>query len=403
MAKVCVIGTGPAGMMAAYVASQNGHAVQIFDKNKQFGKKLQLTGHGRCNITNSCSKDDFFKHVVHNEKFLYSAFYQFSNADMIQFLKKHGMPTIEEEHGRMFPSSNSAKDVVLLFVELLRQNQVSFHMEESCEDLIVKENQIQGIKTNKDTYDCDVVIIATGGKSFQNTGSNGDGYTLASKCGIHVSSLYPGLVSVRTKERFDLAGLSLQNVKMYVKNAKKTIYKGQGDILFTHDGLSGPGILAMSSYVIDKTPLQIQLDFVGNKSIEEVDAYLLNQMNKASNKTLKHVLDRILPKRLSQYMMHCLNLSESLKANETTKQQRRAISEFLKCCTFHIDSFSNFDQAMVTVGGIKTSQIQPKTMESKQIKGLKFAGEVLDLDAQTGGYNLQIAWTTGYVAGNTIE
>lgn len=403
MAKVCVIGAGPAGMMAAYVASQNGHQVKIFDKNKQLGKKLQLTGHGRCNVTNSCSKDGFFKHVVHNEKFLYSAFSQFSNVDMIRFLKDHGMPTVEEEHGRMFPSSNSAKDVVLLFVELLRQNQVDFHMEETCEDLIVKENQVQGIKTNKDIYDCDVVIITTGGKSFPNTGSNGDGYTLVSKYGIKVSSLYPGLVSLKTKEKFDLAGLSLQNVKMEVKNAKKTIYKGQGDILFTHEGLSGPGILGLSSCVIDQTPLKIQLDFIQDKSIEEVDAFLLDQISKASNQSLKHVLERILPKRLTQYMMHSLDISEQLKANETTKKQRKAISEFLKGCTFHIDSFSDFDQAMVTVGGIKTGQIQPKTMESKNIKGLKFAGEILDVDAKTGGYNLQIAWTTGYVAGNTIE
>lgn len=403
MAKVCVIGAGPAGMMAAYEASQNGHQVKIFDKNKQFGKKLQLTGHGRCNVTNRCSKDDFFKHVVHNEKFLYSPFSKFSNIDMIRFLKEHGMPTIEEDRGRMFPSSNSAKDVVLLFVELLRQNHVEFHMEENCTDLIIEENEIQGIKTDQDTYDCDVVIVATGGKSFTNTGSSGDGYTWASKYGIQVSSLYPGLVSLKTKETFDLAGLSLQNVKVEVTNAKKTIYKGQGDILFTHDGLSGPEILAMSSYVIDKSPLQIELDFVKDKTIEEVDNYLLKRIHKISNKSLKHVLETILPKRLTQYILFRLNISEQVKANETTKQQRRAISEFLKKCTFHIDSFSGFDQAMVTVGGIKTNQIQPKSMESKKIKGLKFAGEVLDLDAKTGGYNLQIAWTTGYVAGKTIE
>lgn len=403
MLKVCVIGGGPSGLMAAYTASLVGHQVELFEKNKQLGKKLQLTGHGRCNVTNNCSKDEFFKHVVHNEKFLYSPFSQFSNLDMIQFLKSNGLPTIEEDHGRMFPASNSSQDVVLLFVELLRKNNVILHMDEACTDLMVEDDKVVGIKTDKGLYSFDVVIVATGGKSFVSTGSSGDGYKWANTLDIKVSDLYPGLVSLRTKEIFDLAGLSLQNVGIQAKKDKKVLYKQLGDILFTHEGFSGPGILAMSIYVIHKEPDKIILDLIPDKSVDEVDAFLLERMNRSSNKQLNHILEMMIPKRLVQYIMDRLNIDDSLKANETTKVQRRSISELLKCLDFEVSSFAGFDQAMITVGGIKTNQIQPQTMESKKIKGLKFVGEVLDLDAQTGGYNLQIAWTTGYVAGSTIK
>ena len=403
MLKVCVIGGGPAGLMAAYTASLEGHQVELFEKNKQLGKKLQLTGHGRCNVTNNCSKDEFFKHVVHNEKFLYSPFSQFSNLDMIKFLKSNGLPTIEEDHGRMFPGSNSSQDVVLLFVELLRKNNVILHMDEACTDLMVEDDRVVGIKTNRGSYSCDVVIVATGGKSFVSTGSSGDGYKWAEALDIKVSNLYPGLVSLQTREDFDLAGLSLSNVGIQVKKDKKVLYKECGDILFTHEGLSGPGILIMSSYVINKDPKRIILDLIPNKSVDEVDALLLERMSSLSNKQLKHILEMMIPKRLVQYIMNQLNIDVNLKANETTKAQRRSISELLKCLSFEIVNFAGFEQAMVTVGGIKTNQIQPQTMETKKIKGLKFAGEVLDLDAQTGGYNLQIAWTTGYVAGSTLK
>lgn len=403
MLKVCVIGGGPAGLMAAYTARLEGHQVELFEKNKQLGKKLQLTGHGRCNVTNNCSKDEFFKHVVHNEKFLYSPFSQFSNLDMIKFLKSNGLPTIEEDHGRMFPGSNSSQDVVLLFVELLRKNNVILHMDEACTDLLVEDDRVVGIKTNRGSYSCDVVIVATGGKSFVSTGSSGDGYKWAEALDIKVSNLYPGLVSLQTKEDFDLAGLSLSNVGIQVKKDKKVLYKECGDILFTHEGLSGPGILVMSSYVINKDPRRIILDLIPNKSVDEVDALLLERMSSLSNKQLKHILEMMIPKRLVQYIINQLNIDVNLKVNETTKAQRRSISELLKCLRFEIVNFAGFEQAMITVGGIKTNQIQPQTMETKKIKGLKFAGEVLDLDAQTGGYNLQIAWTTGYVAGSTIK
>ena len=322
---------------------------------------------------------------------------------MIKFLKSNGLPTIEEDHGRMFPGSNSSQDVVLLFVDLLRKNNVILHMDEACTDLLVEENRVVGIKTDKGTYSFDVVIVATGGKSFVSTGSSGDGYQWAQNLDIKVSDLYPGLVALRTKEDFDLAGLSLSNVGIQIKKGKKVLYKECGDILFTHEGLSGPAILAMSSYVINSKPERIILDLICDKSIDEVDMLLLERMNYSSNKKLSHILETMIPKRLVQYVMNRLYIDASLKANETTKAQRRSISELLKCLSFEIANFAGFEQAMITVGGIKTNQIQPQTMEAKKIKGLKFVGEVLDLDAQTGGYNLQIAWTTGYVAGSTIK
>ena len=303
----------------------------------------------------------------------------------------------------MFPGSNSSQDVVLLFVELLRKNNVILHMDEACTDLLVEDDGVVGIKTNRGSYSFDVVIVATGGKSFVSTGSSGDGYKWAEALDIKVSNLYPGLVSLQTREDFDLAGLSLSNVGIQVKKDKKVLYKECGDILFTHEGLSGPGILIMSSYVINKDPKRIILDLIPNKSVDEVDALLLERMSSLSNKQLKHILEMMIPKRLVQYIMNQLNIDVNLKANETTKAQRRSISELLKCLSFEIVNFAGFEQAMVTVGGIKTNQIQPQTMETKKIKGLKFAGEVLDLDAQTGGYNLQIAWTTGYVAGSTLK
>lgn len=287
---------------------------------------------------------------------------------------------------------NSSQDVVLLFVDLLRKNNVILHMDEACTNVVVEEDRVVGIKTDKGTYSFDVVIVATGGKSFVSTGSSGDGYKWAQNLDIKVSDLYPGLVALRTKEDFDLA-----------KKGKKVLYKECGDILFTHEGLSGPAILAMSSYVINSKPERIILDLICDKSIDEVDMLLLERMNHSSNKKLSHILETMIPKRLVQYVMNRLYIDDSLKANETTKAQRRSISELLKCLSFEIANFAGFEQAMITVGGIKTNQIQPQTMEAKKIKGLKFVGEVLDLDAQTGGYNLQIAWTTGYVAGSTIK
>ncbi len=322
---------------------------------------------------------------------------------MIDFLKKKGMPCVEEDHGRMFPSSNSAKDVALLFVELLRENKVGIHMEETCQKLIVKENKIVGIQTNKCDYECDVVIVATGGKSFAITGSSGDGYLFAMENGIQVNDVYPGLVSLKVKEVFDLAGLSFQNIHILVKKDKKVLYKDDGDILFTHDGFSGPGILAMSSYVVDKQPTTLILDFISDYSIDEFEQGLLNKMKAYPNKMLKSILETIFPKRFVDYFFSRLDIAENTMVHETTKSQRRRICELLKCFSFEIEKFGDFDQAMITVGGIKTNQINPKTMESKLIQGLKFAGEVLDVDGQTGGYNLQIAWSTGYVAGNTIE
>ena len=402
MSKVIVIGGGPAGLMSAYAASLQGHQVKLFEKNAQFGKKLQLTGHGRCNVTNNCSKEEFFQHICHNEKFLYSSFSQFSNQDLLRFFKEHGLITVEEDKGRMFPSSQSAMDVILFFLDRLKENKVEFHTNEACTSLIVENNQIIGIETEKQSYSADFVIVSTGGLSFQQTGSTGDGLQWAKELGLKVTNTYPGLVSIHSPIQ-NLAGLSLKNIGLYISSNQKKLYHSNGDLLFTHQGISGPAILIASNYIINKNPTTIYLDFVPKQSLEQLDQRLLKAMQKAPNKTCQNVFEQLLPKRLVQEILNRIEMPLNQKVNQTNKAQRLSFVEKLKDFDLEITGFGSYNEAMVTIGGISTKEINPKTMESKTIKGLKFAGEILDLDGETGGYNLQIAWSTGYSAGSTIN
>ncbi len=401
MSKVIVIGGGPAGLMSAYAASQAGHSVELFEKNAQFGKKLRLTGHGRCNITNNGLKEDFFKHIVHNEKFLYSAFSQFSNQDFCEFLHSHGLMTIEEEKGRLFPSSQSAVDVVLFFLDLLKKNGVILHNQEECKELWIENQTIKGVVTSKKRYEADVVILATGGLSFRQTGCTGDGLNWAKDNHLKVNPTYPGLVSIKTDFKA-WAGLSFKNIKIKISRQDKKIFQGQGDLLFTHQGISGPIVLNASSYVINKNVDTIHLDFLPKYSEEDFDLKLIHLMQKNPNKSLKHLLERLFPTRFVQALLERLELSPQEKVNQISRSQRLDLVKILKDFSIKITGFGDYNEAMVTVGGISPKEINPKTMESKQIKGLKFAGEIIDLDGQTGGYNLQIAWSTGYCAGHSI-
>lgn len=401
MSKVIVIGGGPAGLMSAYAASQAGHSVELFEKNAQFGKKLRLTGHGRCNITNNGLKEDFFKHIVHNEKFLYSAFSQFSNQDFCEFLHSQGLMTIEEEKGRLFPSSQSAVDVVLFFLDLLKKNGVILHNQEECKELWIESQTIKGVVTSKKKYEADVVILATGGLSFRQTGCTGDGLNWAKDNHLKVNPTYPGLVSIKTDFKA-CAGLSFKNIKIKITRQDKKIFQGQGDLLFTHQGISGPIVLNASSYVINKNVDTIHLDFLPKYSDEDFDLKLNHLMQKNPNKSLKHLLERLFPTRFVQALLERLELSPQEKVNQISRSQRLKLVKILKDFSIKITGFGDYNEAMVTVGGISPKEINPKTMESKQIKGLKFAGEIIDLDGQTGGYNLQIAWSTGYCAGHSI-
>lgn len=401
MSKVIVIGGGPAGLMSAYAASQAGHSVELFEKNAQFGKKLGLTGHGRCNITNNGRKEDFFKHIIHNEKFLYSAFSQFSNQDFCEFLHSHGLMTIEEDQGRLFPSSQSAVDVVLFFLDLLKKNDVILHSQEECKELWIEDQAIKGILTSKKRYEADIVIVATGGLSFRQTGCTGDGLKWAKDHQLKVNPTYPGLVSIKTNFK-GWAALSFKNIKIKITRQDKKIFQGQGDLLFTHQGISGPIILNASSYIIDQNVDTIHLDFLPHYSEEDFDFKLNHLMQKNQNKSFKHVLERLFPTRFVQALLERLDISSQKKVNQINRNQRLELVKTLKDFSIPITGFGDFNEAMITVGGISPKEINPKTMESKQIKGLKFAGEIIDLDGQTGGYNLQIAWSTGFCAGNSI-
>ncbi len=401
MSKVLVIGGGAAGLMSAYAASQKGHTVELFEKNTQFGKKLLMTGHGRCNITNNGSKDDFFKHIVHNEKFLYSAFSQFSNQDFCEFLHKNGLMTCLEDHGRLFPSSQCATDVVLFFLDLLKKNQVSLHTQEECKELWIENQEIRGIVTNKKRYTADVVIVATGGLSFSQTGSTGDGLRWAKEYDLKVNPTYPGLVSMKSDFK-DWAGLSFKDIKIKITRENKNISQGQGDLIFTHQGISGPIILNASSYVINKNVDTLHCDFLPKFDEAYLDQNLVKLFQKNPNKSIYHILEQLFPSRFVQVLLDRLSISKQGKANQCNRTKRQAIVNLLKDFPIKITGFGNYNEAMITIGGISPKEINPKNMESKQIKGLKFAGELIDLDGQTGGYNLQIAWSTGYCAGSTI-
>lgn len=402
MSTVIVIGAGPSGLMAAYAASQK-HSVLLFEKNSTLGKKLSLTGHGRCNITNACSTEDFFKAILSNPKFLYSSFYQFSNQDMIQFLQENHFQIIQEDNGRCFPKSQKAGDVIQFFSNLLQKNNVEIHTNEPCLNLIINDDKCAGIITSKGQYNADTVIVCTGGKSFTQTGSTGDGYIWATNTNIKVQPQYPGLSPILLKEPLNLSGLSLSNIQIKIKNDKKTLYKNTGDILFTHQGISGPMILNASSGITKKINSNtiILIDSFPNLTNDEINQHLLKWIQENPKKYMIHSLENKLPKRWAHHLVNHLNLG-NIQASQISKQERMHLVNICKEYCLDIDRIADFNQAMITQGGISTKEIDTKTMYAKKIKGLKFAGEILDVDAQTGGYNLQIAWTTGYVAGNTI-
>ena len=388
MATVLIIGGGPAGMMAAYAAQKNHHNVHIFEKNAQLGKKLLLTGHGRCNVTNRST--DFLSHIVSNPKFLYSAFHTFSNQDMIHFLEKHHCPLIEEDRGRMFPKSQKAQTILDTLSSLL--DTTSIHYNEPVQQLLLEDDTCIGIKTKKQTYYGDNIILATGGMTFPQTGSCGDGFTMAQEIGIPTTPVRGGLVSLETKEHYDLQGISLP-VAFSIAQKKKN-YKNTGEILFTHFGLSGPAIINASSYIELPATLTMHL-------LPSVDTDKL-LMNVAPNKDVLSAMD-LLPKRLWKVVCMQAGIDTKKKMHDLTKKERHRLVEKLQAFPFTLIQSRPITQAMITQGGISTKTIDGKTMSSKKIKHLKFAGEIIDVDGQTGGYNLQIAWTTGFVAGSTIE
>lgn len=402
--KVVVIGGGPAGMMAAGVAAQNGASVILFEKNDKVGRKLLITGKGRCNITNYCDNDEFISNIVTNPRFLYSAINSFSTYDTVAFFEDLGVGTKVERGNRVFPVSDKAADVCDAMKHFVLSSGVRI-INESVTALVLKDDTVVGVKTANTTYNADSVIVCTGGKSYPKTGSTGDGYTFAKSVGHTVSPLTPSLVPLVSDDLFckELQGLSLRNVSVSVvdNNSNREIYSDFGELLFTHFGVSGPTVLSASAHMRDMSDSRysIHIDLKPALDFATLDKRLLKDFAKFINKDICNSLFELMPKSLVPVILDKCGIDPHTKCNNITVSQREAIVSTLKDLTVPIKGFRPIDEAIVTCGGVSVTEIDPKTMRSKIVNSLYFAGEIIDVDAYTGGFNLQIAFSTGYLAG----
>jgi len=409
---VIVIGGGAAGMMAAIAAAGQGAEVTLLEKNEKTGKKIYITGKGRCNLTNACKKEAFFEHVISNGKFLYSAFHQMDNRMVMDFFEKAGCRVKEERGERIFPVSDHSSDVIAALNSQMKKEQVKVLLNTRVSGIVAKNTEdpvanrsVQGVRlADGRLLKADAVIIATGGKSYEATGSTGDGYFFASGLGHTIKEIKPALVPFTVQEDWckRMQGLSLRNVSVVLKSEKKKIYEGFGEMLFTHFGVSGPLILSASSYYVKKykdMPVTLSIDLKPALTQEQLDKRLLRDFDENKNKQFKNSLDHLLPSKMIPVIIELTGISPDKKVNEITRQERVRLSELLKNLTMTVTGTRDFAEAIITQGGVNVKEVNPSTMESKLVKNLYFAGEVLDLDAVTGGFNLQIAWSTGYLAG----
>lgn len=411
MSKVFVIGGGASGMLAAIAAARNGHTVELFEKNEKLGKKLYITGKGRCNLTNACDNDTFFNHIVSNPKFLFKAFYLFNNQDTMNFFESIGLPLKIERGNRVFPVSDKSSDVISALKQELERQSVQIHYHSEVEKVIVKDGHFYGLKLKNEPHEriADSVIIATGGLSYPTTGSTGDGYRFAKEMGHSITKLYPSLVPIHVQESFvkELMGLSLRNIEIEITAGNKQVYRDFGELLFTHFGVSGPVILSASSYLIPylskNEKLTLYIDLKPALTPEQLDARILRDFEEAKNKQFKNSLNQLLPNKLINVIIRLSEIDPEKKVHSITKQERLRLVALLKKLPFHITKLSEYNQAVITKGGIQVKEVNPSTMESKLVKNVFFVGEVLDLDALTGGFNLQIAWSTAYLAGSSIQ
>ena len=432
--KVIVIGGGPAGMMSAISASQKGHQVTIIEKMPTLGRKLLITGKGRCNITSSLDMSKFIENTPTNGKFLYSCFQNFTNQDIIKFLKEQGLEVKEERGNRIFPVTDKSLDVLKCFTKKLKEQNVNIEYNTKVTELIVSEIEseitntkkeqklkIEGVKTlngaSEKIEKADKVILATGGKSYPLTGSTGDGYILAKKVGHTITELRPSLIPLET---YDLAickklqGLTLKNVAITITDIEKNkkIYEDFGEMLFTHFGVSGPIILSASAHLtryknnlekMKNKKIVLKIDLKPALSEEKLEERVLRDFNELKNKQFKNSLDKLLPQKLIPVIIEKSSIPENKKVNEITKEERKKLVHLLKNYEIEIKGFRPIEEAIITSGGVSTKEINPKTMESKIVKGLYFAGEIIDVDSYTGGFNLQIAYSTGYTAGLEVN
>ena len=403
--KVIVIGGGPAGIMAAGIAASRGNNVILVEKNDRLGKKILISGKGRCNITNDTDVEGLIENTPGNGNFLYSAFYTFSNYDLINFLKELGLETKVERGGRVFPTSDSAKDVVSALMRFLKQNNVKIRTNSPVKGIICNDEQVSGVElADGSVIEGDSVILAVGGMSYPGTGSTGDGYEMAKKLGHTVTPLKPSLVPLVCGEEWikELQGLSLKNISVTFKNSKgKEIYNDFGEMLFTHFGVSGPVILSASRHLLsyDFRDITLSIDLKPALSEEKLDERVQRDFDKYSRKQYKNSLDELLPQKLIPVIIELSQIEQFKQVNQITREERKRLVTLLKHLEVTITGARSIKEAIVTAGGIKISEINPSTMESKKVKGLHFAGEIIDVDAYTGGFNLTIAFSTGYLAG----
>jgi len=401
---VIIVGGGAAGLMAAITASGIGKKVLLFEKNDRLGKKLLITGKGRCNVTNNCSVDELIKNILSNPRFLYSAFSQFSSEDTMNFFENIGVQLKTERGNRVFPQSDKSSDIVNSLTRTIKDYGVDV-LNKKVSSLIIKENAVLGVEADGEEYYSDSVLITTGGKSYHSTGSTGDGYIFAEKAGHKIVPLKPSLVPIVTKEKYptEMMGLSLKNVNLSVfdKNTGKKIFSEMGEMLFTHFGVSGPIVLSASSRIRTEEPERyiFYIDMKPALSDEKLDLRLQKDFSENINKDYINSLNKLLPTKMIPVFVKLSGISMDTKVNQITREQRHSIVNLMKNMSFTMKSFRPIDEAIITSGGVDTNEINPKTMESKLVKGLYFAGEIIDVDAYTGGFNLQIAFSTGYVAG----
>lgn len=410
MNKVIVVGGGAAGMMAAISAADSGAEVILIEKNEKLGKKVYITGKGRCNITNESDVENLLKNVRSNPKFLYSAFYTFDSYRMMDFLEGEGLKLKTERGNRVFPESDKSSDVIKTLKKALEKRKVKIVLNTKVLNIEIKDGICHGVIVQSGdksgSYKADKVIVATGGCSYQSTGSTGDGYRFAKDADIKVTKCYPSLVPFNIGSDIPkrLQGLSLRNVKVTLSDKGKVLYEELGEMLFTHFGVSGPLVLSASTLASGKdvSQMELSIDLKPALSKEQLDERILRDFSENRNSYFKNSLSRLLPAKMIPVIVELSEIDEKKQVNNITKEERNRLVNLLKGLTFKVESLRGFNEAIITKGGVSVKEINPGTMEAKKVKGLFFAGEVLDLDAVTGGYNLQIAWSTGYLAGMEI-
>lgn len=403
--SVAVIGGGAAGQMAAITAAQRGHRVTLLEKNEKLGKKLYITGKGRCNVTNDCGRDGFFNNVIRNPRFLYSAYAAFAERDMMAFLERNGCPVKVERGQRVFPASDKSSDVQRALDRALKAVGVDIRLNTDVHEILTADGAVSGVRTDRGAEAFDRVILTTGGLSYPSTGSTGAGFEMAKALGHTVTPLYPSLVPLETRESwpFDLSGITLKNVRLTAKKNGKTVYTEQGEMLLTHFGVSGPLVLTASAFIAeDPAGVELLIDLKPAIPEEELHARLQKLVQENPKKAVGGAFAGVLPTRLLDTVFDQACIQPWAPASSFTKTQRQALVTTLKTMPLTVKGGRPFSEAVITRGGVNVKEVKPSTLESKLVSGLFLAGEILDVDAFTGGFNLQIAWSTGALAGGSI-